>query len=324
MTHREIARLANVSVSTVSKALSSSREVSEDLREKIIKIAIEQGYFAEKGRRKTEYSRDNAITVAILCPEIISVAYADQITAIKNELESRGAVAAVYVYDFDAEKLKRIIKAITVGNRADGIVIFNSVPLISDNSIPMVGIGIGESNYDTVSVDVDAYFSEIIDYLKNLGCESIAFVGEMYTQSKYESYKRALAEHGLRYDENNVYIVNERFEDIGYAAAEQMIEKDELPDAAVCAYDEVALALIRALTEYGKSVPDDIKVVGINDVPMSAYSFVPLTTVKIFSEEQAKTVVELLYARIFGDTGEIIHHTTRYELVKRKSTEKRK
>lgn len=324
MTHKEIAKLANVSLSTVSKALSSSGEVSEELREKIVKIAIEQGYFAEKSKRKIEYARKNSITVAIICPEIVSVAYAGQITAIKNELEKRGAVAAVYVYDFDAEKLKRIIKAITVGNRADGIVLLDTVPIVSDNSIPIVGIGSAACNYDTVSVNTDDYFSDIIGYLKESGHREIAYVGEPNTHVKYESYKRALEKHGLQYSDRNVYIVNERFEEIGYVAAERMIREDKLPDAAVCAYDEIALALMRMLMEYGKGIPEDISIVGINNIPMAAYSVVPLTSVRIFGEEQAQTVVDLLYGRIFGAKTEISHYTTSYELIKRESTESKR
>lgn len=322
MTYKEIAKLAHVSLSTVSKALSSSSEVSEELRERIVKIAIEQGYFAEKGKRKIEYARKSSITIAILCPEIISIAYAGQITAIIDELEKRGAVAAIYVYNFDLEKLRRIIKEITVGNRADGIIIFDSIPTVSDNSIPMVGIGTGKGNYDTVSVSMDDCFFEIIGYLKECGHKEIAYVGEMHTPSKYKSYKCALEKHGMSYDDENVFIVNERFEDIGYIAAERMIQKSKFPDAAVCAYDEIALALIRALTEYGRKIPEDISIVGINDIPMAAYSTIPLTTVKIFNEEQAQTVVGLLYDKIFGKDATTNHYITRHKLIIRNSTGK--
>lgn len=324
MTHKKIAQLANVSVSTVSKALSSSNEISEELREKIIKIAIECGYFAEKGRRKIEYTKDKAITIAILCPEIISIAYAGEITAIKNELESRGAVAAIYVYDFNSEKLNNIIKAITIGNRADGIILFESNERVSAGSIPLVGIGRSNSDYDTISFNADDCFFEIVEYLKNLGHEDIAFVGETHTHSKFEAYKKALEANGIAFKEENAYIINERFEEIGYIAGEKLLQRKALPTAAICAYDEIALALIRRLSEKGIKIPQQISVVGINNVPMSAYSLIPLTTVKIFEKEQAEIAVELLYDKIFKKSEVIQHITVKHTLLKRETTGKRR
>lgn len=140
MTYKKIARLANVSTSTVSKALNGSREISDELRKSIIKIATDEGYFAKKGKRKVEYARDGAITVAVVCPEIISVAYAGEINAIKRELESRGAFLSVYIYDFDKEKLDRIIENITVGNRAEGIILFPSEPIEQEVAIRHVTV----------------------------------------------------------------------------------------------------------------------------------------------------------------------------------------
>lgn len=292
MTYKKIAKIAHVSLSTVSKALSGSCEISEELREKIIKIAIDCGYFAEKGKRKIEHIGKNDIVVAIICPEIISVSYAGEIAAIKKELEDRGALAAVYVYDFDDEKLNSIIKKITVTNCADGIILFHTPSFTERPSIPIVCISTPATDYDTLLYDVNACLSDIVTYLKTLGHEDIAFVGELQTKIKLEAYKTALAACGLTYKDENVFIVEDRFEGIGYAAAKQIMEKKILPTAVICAYDEIALSLIHVLTENGIDVPNTISVVGINDIPMSAYSAIPLTTVRVFEKEQAKIAVK--------------------------------
>ncbi len=320
MTYEKIARLANVSTSTVSKALNGSREISDELRKSIIKIATDEDYFAKKGKRKVEYTRDGAITVAVVCPEIISVAYAGEINAIKRELESRGAFLSVYIYDFDKEKLDRIIENITVGNRAEGIILFPSEPIEQEAAIPLIAIGTCTGCCDTVSCDMSAYFSDIVKYLKALGHKDIAFVGERLTASKEKAFGEALSKHGLEYKAENVYIINERFEDIGYAAADEMLKNGSLPSAAVCAYDEIALALIKRLSENGVKVPQDISVVGINDIPMSAYSLIPLTTVRIFEKEQAQIAIKMLYEKIFGTCEAIRHVTIQHKLIERDST----
>lgn len=320
MTYKKIAQLANVSVSTVSKALSGSKEVSDELRNNIIKIAIENGYFEKKQNVKIEYSKSSFVTIGIICPEIKSVSYADEITLIKNEIEKRGSVAAVYVYDFSEEKLGKIIEAVTVGKRADGIILFPMNEFKINTAIPTVQIGKSRNNYDAVYCDTDEYFNEIVKYLKGLNHTEIAFAGETYTGRKFEAYKRALALNGLKYNPDNVYIINERFEQIGYSVAELLMQKPVMPSAVICAYDEIALGLIHILSENGIRIPDMLSVVGINDIPMSEYSSIPLTTVRIFGKEQAKTAVDLLYKKIFGKFENIINIKTEYKLIERNST----
>lgn len=323
MTYKKIAELANVSLSTVSKALSGSREISDELRERVIKVAKDGGYFAEKGRRKLENSKDGAITVAIVCPELVSIAYAGEITALKEELEKRGAVAAVYVYDFDGEKLASIIDVITVGNRADGIIVIdgmNEIPC--DRSIPIVVLGSKESDVDTVCCDIDDCIFDVVGHLVSLGHRDIAFVGEKYTESKLCAYKNALRRYELPINEENIYVISERFESIGYSAAEKMLGSGSMPTAVICAYDEIALGLIHSLSERGVCVPRDISIVGINDIPMAAYSSVPLTTVRFFEREQGRIAVELLYDKMFEKSRIIQHIRIDHELMIRRSTDK--
>lgn len=321
MNYKKIAQLANVSVSTVSKALSGSKEVSDELAKRIIDIAISGGYFEEKGKRKIEYANEKELSIAVVCPEIVSVEYAREITAIKSAVEARGAVVSVYVYDFDSEKLKKIIKTLTVRNCADGIVLFPMNNSIFETSIPIVSISSQSCKYDSVSCKNEAYFDEIVSYLKNLGHKRIAFVGERLTVSKLEAFRRSMEKFGLTCNEDDIYTISERFERIGYAAAEEMLKK-ELPTAVVCAYDEIALAMIHSFKDHGIAVPDEISVVGINDIPSAAYSQLPLTTVRTFQEDQWEIVVKLLYDKIFGKSQIVQHITVDPELVIRKSTGK--
>jgi LacI family transcriptional regulator len=322
MTYNKIAKSAHVSLSTVSKALSGSKEISEDLAKKIIDIAIEQGYFENKHKRKIQYTKNKALTIAIICPEIISFAYARDITAIKNEIDSRDGLTSIYVYDFSIEKLNQIIKTITVRNCADGIILFPIYDEFKRTSIPMVAISQNTSDIDSVFHDMYSCFDDIIGYLKSLGHKDIAFVGETYTMSKFYAYNNSLKKFGLPFKEDNVYIINERFEQIGYHAVEQMLKKRHLPTAVICAYDEIALAMIHSLSAHNIKIPQQISIVGINDIPASEYAQVPLTTVRIFQEEQGEIAINLLYDKIFNGSKNIQHITVNHELIKRNSTDK--
>lgn len=322
MTLKKIAQTAHVSLSTVSKALSGSKEISEELSQTIIKIALEQGYFEEKGKRKIEYSKMDAINIAVICPEIISLDYAKYITCIKNAVEAKGGLPSVYVYDFDREKLVKMLETITVKKCADGIILFPPDRFSFPSSIPAVAVSLENAEYDTVYCDPDLYFYDIISYLKNKGHTKISFVGEAYTMRKLEAFKNSMKKLGLKINEEDIYVIHERFEQIGYKAAEKMLQKPALPTAVVCAYDEVALALIHRLSEHGVDIPGSVSVIGINDIPMSSYSQIPLTTVNTFHEEKGKIAVNLLYDKILNNVDSVRHIAVKHQLIERKSSGK--
>ena len=323
MTHKKIAKLANVSESTVSKALSGSKEISEELSQKIIKIAIENGYFEGKNKRKIEYSRKDTISIAVVCHEYMSTAYAREITAFKKEVEIRGGLLSVYASDFDNEKMNRIIEMITVRNSADGIILYPCGELkVTPSAATVIITNDPSDKYDTVSNDGDEILYDIIKHLKEAGHTKIAYAGETHTRSKEESFKKAMDVLGIPCDEKYSYVYNARFEDIGYKAAEAIVKEKVRPTAVVCAYDEVAIALIHKLDEKNIRVPEDISVIGINDIPSSAYSSVPLTTVNLFDEEKGATVVAQLYDRICNSERALQHVTVKHKLIERKSVKK--
>ncbi len=322
MTHKKIAELVGVSASTVSKALSGSKEVSDEVRDKIIKIALESDYFEKKTKRKLDYAEGKTITVGIICPEIISIYYSRIITYLKNEIESQGGQIAIYTDDFSKEKHNSIIENIVLRNSVDGIISVSGYDICSKLNVPIVTLSYKPENilYDSVSIDVYAMINNGIKYLKSLGHNEIGFVGEPLTVSKYEHYKKALLENGLEYNEDFVYNINKRFEDIGTVAARKMIEKKAIPTAIMTAYDEIALALIHEFVENGIKVPKDVSVMGINDIPYSSYSQIPLTTMKNCIDEQCTLAVQLLYDKILGKDESIRHIQVNHELIIRNST----
>lgn len=318
MTHKKIAELAHVSVSTVSKALSGSREVSRELTEEIKRIAIETGYFQEKSRRRLMYEKDQQVLIAIVCPEVISIHYSRMIESVKREAEKRNGRISVYIDDFDARKTNEIVQTIAVRNEADGILIFSSSGVKEKINLPMVCFGCPkEGEADTIYVDMHAVFADIIAYLKGLGHTDIGFIGESNTQEKNKAYRRAMAEAGLPVREEHVCINDKRFEKIGYAAAEQM--NADLPTAVIAAYDEVALAAMHALEQRGIRVPEEISFVGINNIPSAEYFHTPLTTVEVFSDRQSEMAVEILFERILGEPSERKHILLPHQLICRKS-----
>lgn len=322
MTHKKIAELANVSVSTVSKALSGSKEVSGELTEKIRKIALETGYFKEKNKKKIEYMKNKPTLIAVVCPEIISIHYSDMITSIKNEVEKRNGLVAVYVYDFDFQKLTKIMNTLSVSREVDGIITFSEAKFNIRPNIPVVCIGEECSDWcDTVYSGTENIFLTVIEHLKALNHKKIAYVGETNTIQKQSAFLSAMEKSGLFADSKNIYNISERFERIGEVAAEKIVSHGLPFSAYVTAYDEVAIGLIHGFSKHNICVPKDVSVVGINDIPHSKYSVPPLTTVKIAFFEQCNLAVGVLYDKILNKTNDITHIAVNHELVIRSSTD---
>lgn len=323
MNHKKIADLAHVSPSTVSKALAGSSEVSRDVSERIRRIAIECGYFKEKNKRKREYSNNKSIFIAVLVPELLGLHYSETVTRLKNEIEAKGANVAIYVYDFDQAKMNDILKNIILLGTTDGVIIFDSPKLSVEPNIPIVCVtNTPPSNFDSIGNDTDAYMNDCVAYLKGLGHTDIAFVGELHTLYKYDAFEKAMTANDLVCKDSFVHTVNARLEAIGAEAAKRIIESEKKPTAIIAAYDVVALSLIHELTENGIRVPDDISVMGINNISAAAYAQVPLTTVDIFSEEQYHTAVEILFSKIFEETNSIRHITIDHKIIERASTKR--
>ena len=322
MNHKKIAELANVSVSTVSKALSGSREVSAELSEKIIKIAIETGYFKEKSKRKLVNNKRNPVLIAVICPEIISIHYTGIITSIKNRIEERGGQTAVYIHDFDNEKMNSIIETLVVKGNVDGIILFSSGKVNSKPDIPIVIASNSEDCpfADKVCTDEGVFFDDVINHFTRLGHTKIGFMSEPLTESKLDTFKKALRKQKINVNPKYIYKSRKRFEEAGCEAAEAFLASEDRPTAVIAAYDEIAMGFISRITKEGVRVPKDVSVAGINDIPSAAYSTPALTTVNLYAEKRHQAAVDLIFERIYGDDGSPRKIDIKPELIIRETT----
>ena len=106
-------------------------------------------------------------------------------------------------------------------------------------------------------------------------------------------------------------------------AALEILKQKNRPTAVVAAYDEVALGLISTLSHNGIRVPEDLSVMGINNIPSGAHAQIPLTSVDTFSEEQYKTAVDLLFDKISTESQTVRHITIEPQIVERETTKPR-
>ncbi len=324
MNHKKIAQLANVSASTVSKALSGSSEVNRATAEKIRRIAIDTGYFKEKSKRKREYANDDSFLIAVIVPEIMGFYYATIVTCIKNHVESKGGHIAIYISDFDPQKGTELLESIILHGGTDGVIMFSKPTLSFKPNIPIVCCcNAVDCGCDTIYCDSRAVIGDAVGYLSKLGHTKIGYVGEPHTAAAAMYFEDAVKQNGLVYEKEYTYIIDARFEQIGHMAALEILKQKNRPTAVVAAYDEVALGLISTLSHNGIRVPEDMSVMGINNIPSGAHAQIPLTSVDTFSEEQYKTAVDLLFDKISTESQTVRHITIEPQIVARETTKPR-
>ncbi len=290
MTMRQIAELAHVSVSTVSKAFAGAPDISSQTREHILRIAEENGCLGKYS--KSGYAKK---VIAVICPEIGSQHYAVMAEKLQAALEKAGHLMVLGIDGFDARRQDELLDYFISFNRISGAVLLDSLPHTKKGyDAPVVALGSSSPAVDAIALDMMPPISAAVGKLKELGHTRIAFLGETLTLTKERLFREAMRRHRLAVDETLVFTESERFENAGYAAAKKLTEIDIPCTALVCAYDYIALGAIKYLQERGLRVPEDYSVIGMDNIRLDGYLAQSLSSIDVHADEQIALAIDLL------------------------------
>ena len=282
MTLKEVAKAAHVSVSTASKAITGSKDVSEKTRCMVLDTARKLGYFADKKRVKQGNKSKKRFTVAIICPEVISIHYAEKVTEFTDCIEKMGGECRIYICGFNKERRLAVIEECDKDDRIDGIICLSGDEVT--NTTPIIYLDV--LAYQIIR-NISRGIRKAVEHLQELGHKKIGFAGEQNTYGREASFLDAVE------DRSYVFRSDARFEECGRLAAEHYI-RNSMPTAVICAYDEIAFGLIKRFSEAGIRVPEDVSVVGINDIRSAPYCCGGLTTLRAsFNREPMELLEEL-------------------------------
>ncbi len=278
ITLKKLAELANVSVSTVSRALNDGFDVSPETRNRVLQLARESGYFLEKKRVKTENRQKNHFQIAILCPEINSEFYSVVAAKLISALHKENCNCILYHSGFDPSLMSELFINCVDSSDIDAIIALGNIPSLPiPPSIPLISTNSEHPHASHIYYDIQNIFIAITNAAKEKGISKIAFVNEPLTKSKGELFKNHADSCGFCVEQ---FCADGRFDTAGQEAAEYFLNQKHLPELFICAYDEIACGLIDTLQNGGVKVPDDVKVIGWNDTFAAHYCFGGLTTVR--------------------------------------------
>jgi len=289
----DVAKIANVSISTVSRALTDSKLVSERTKRKIRTI-VENNNMSLRRREQNTASDSNTLTLQLIIPEpqgrearISDAFYLDLIGGIGDALKGRECDLLISHHTpRDLEDLKKIMQEkrgdtyIMVGQS----LMHDALNELSASGAPFVAWGalLEDQHYCSVGTDNERGGYLATSHLIRMGRKRIAFIGDTNGPEvalRYDGYKRALREKNIDLDTT---LINEAdfALDAAMETVEGMIEDNVAFDGVVAASDVIAMGAIRALLKNGRRVPEDVSVVGYDDVRLAAYSTPALTTVR--------------------------------------------
>lgn len=308
----DIARLAGVSTSTVSRALADHASIPEATRKAIQALADEHGYVINRAAQNLRQSQTKTIAVVASLgheqQQMISDPFFLRLFGcLSDEIVKRGYdVLLVYDKAPNSDWLDRLIRS----QRADGFIIAGqsdqhvALNRAAEHYLPMIVAGsqIPKQKYCSVGSDDFAGGRIATDHLLRSGRRRILFIGPAdlpQIDRRLEGYRASLGEYGIKTDP--ALCLPARF--TGHSAYEQTrhaITSGIKFDAVFAASDGIAMSAIRAVEEFGRRCPQDVAVVGFDDSDFALQSRPQLTTIRQDVQRLAATAVELLFQRLSG------------------------
>lgn len=290
----DIAKKANVSVSTVSKAFSDSKEINEETRMRVLNIAKELGVYDKYYKGK--YNRK---IIAIIAPELKSQFYYAIISAFNEIFHQNGCTIVVSVTNFDREIQAELIRYYATFGHSDGIIVIGNAtrPEIK-LEVPLIVVCGNSKEFDSFGTDPFEAMVEAVRHLKENGHRRIGFIGERYTKGKQKLFREAMFKNCIEVQEDWIITSDQRFEAAGYEAMNRLLTQKAQPTALITAYDYIALGVYRSIHEHGLSVPEDFSVIGMDDIDVIENINPPLSSIGADAGEICEAAAALMMKKL--------------------------
>ncbi|MGM0865682.1 MAG: LacI family DNA-binding transcriptional regulator [Bacillota bacterium] len=296
-TLKDVAKEANVSVSTASYAINGSSLITKETREKVLTAAKKIGYRPNASAKNLKKNKSEIIGFFLsgfTGPFFNEILEGVQDVVIKNGYEM--------VVCASNSKHRLLIESYV-----DGAIILNfhvddhTIDFLANEKMPIVALDreMNNPHIKNVLLQNKVGIELAVKHLVDNGHQRIGFIGGSYDsfdgEMRLAGYKESLKKYNVPFNEEDV--IRARFTEISsLLVMDDYIKKNDIyPTAFVCANDEMAMGAIKALQQNGISVPNDVAIVGFDDIALSKHFNPPLSTVRIQKKLWGKTAAEVLF-----------------------------
>jgi LacI family transcriptional regulator len=327
-TIKDVAIEAGVSIATVSRVLNEQTGVSNELSEQV-QMAVQKLNYRPNGiARALKVAKSRCI--GLIIPDIENPFFPALVRGVEDAAQKQGYAVMLCNTDGKVEEEKAYLKFL-LSKQVDGILFVGNLNYeknknwLSTLPVPLVLLDrpMPGAPFATILVDNELGAALAMDHLIKAGRRQIGIIGgkseSATSNQRINGALRRLANHGYYFDEQLLGIGYFTF-DGGYQAIEKWILNGQLFDAVFVANDMMAIGAIECLRKYGKQVPDDVAIVGFDDIRMAEWYKPTLTTVKQPVYEMGQVAVRIVVEQIKGGTAKVGNEILKPELIVRHSS----
>jgi len=320
VTLADIAAKAAVTPMTVSRVINSTGYVHVDTRERVLRVVREMNY--RRNGLARGLKRQCTETVGMVIGDIANPFAAELSGGVREVLEERGYTLFICISEHTAKEDVQAFDALA-DHRADGIIVATRASKsanerlteLIDSGIPvsLIGRDFRHPHADLVLADNLKGAYEATSHLIENGHKRIGFIGVSLTDGvrlrRFQGYLEALKDNGLSVEDRLIVGGRElgeqmpgySTEEMGYDGMMKLLELESRPTAVFARNDFTAMGALNAIKRAGLRIPEDIALVGYDDIPLASHTSPTLTTVRQPTREQGRCAAEFLLRRIEGD-----------------------
>lgn len=303
---RDVASRAGVSIATVSRAVNGISSVNPELAKRVWKAIEEVGYLPNTQARALVSGRSRML--GLIVSEITNPFFPELVQEFENLAVAQGYEVLIGSTNYEPARTESLIRRMLQRN-VDGVAVMtfgieeDLVQKLVEREFPLVFVDAGPDlpNIRIIKVDYGEGIRQGVQHLAALGHRQIAFIsGPLRLRSavaRRDAFSKSMAELGLTVPSENLVEGTHTMEG-GMAATEKLVALKDLPTAIMCSNDMTAIGVLHELYRTTHKVPDDISVLGFDDIHLAQFMLPPLTTVQMSCKELAAAAVEALRAGI--------------------------
>ncbi len=301
-----VARLAKVSTATVSRTINHVPTVNAKMAKRVWEVVKDLNYLPNTQARALVSGRSRLL--GLIVSEITNPFFPELIQGFEDVAVEQGYEILISSTNYDPERMKRCIRRM-VERKAEGVAVMTfgiEEPLLdqlAERKVPLVFVDVGPDRpgISLLRVDYLQGIRQAVQHLAALGHSEIAFVSgplRLHSpNSRLAAFHRAMQECGIALDPTRVVEGDHTMEG-GMAAAEKLLTQGKLPTAVICSNDMTAIGVLHEAYRKGLRVPDDLSVIGFDDIHITQMTIPPLTTIQMSCYELARAAVMALKAHV--------------------------
>ena len=309
ITIKGIAKLLNVSPSTISRALQNHPSIGKETTARVQREAKKLGYYPNS--IASNLRRKKTKTIGVIIPRIDRAFQSSAISGIE-EVASKSGYLVTILQSNNSYKREKENANMLMSNQVGGVIACQALEmnnnehftLFEKNNIPLVFFDrvCNENNFSRVIIDDVSASKKVIDHLVSVGCERIAHIAGNQKidifKKRLNGYKLGLKEHELEVDEKMICYTEDLNSEEGRICTNRLLKLSPRPDGIFCSNDRTAISAIQTIKKMGLNVPEDIAVVGFSNTPQSLIIEPSLTTIDDHAFEMGKVAANLLIRQI--------------------------